>query len=504
MHADRELLPQLARVFRERRIPAARFAGVAEAVQTRSVAVVPSIEPGQLAPLFPDPVQQEVMARLELASALHIPVVVRGELRAILTLGTTNFSGRRFRESDRALGGEVAALLQLAVENSLLVSEMQLEIEERSRAERTARESQERFRLLVEGARDYAMLLLDTGGRIDAWNPGAERMLGFTEEEAIGMPFDRLFSEDDRAAGLPNRELTEARESGSALDERWHLRKDGSRFWASGHTVALHDEHGNVNGFAKIMRDMTGWKLSEEELERRVRERTAELNEAVQELEAFSYSVSHDLRSPLRSIQSFTQFTIEEAANCLEPAQRDYLERVQQAAARLDRLISDLLAYTRVSKNRVPLEPVELDRLVSDIRRDHPEFQEPHARLTVIGPLGVVMGNEAYLTQSLTNLIGNAVKFVPREHVPEVRIWSERRGDIVRLNIQDNGIGVPAEHYDRIFRIFERLHPRGEYEGTGVGLAIVRRALQRMNGTVGLAPAPTGRGSIFWIELPPA
>ena len=151
----------------------------------------------------------------------------------------------------------------------------------------------------------------------------------------------------------------------------------------------------------------------------------------------------------------------------------------------------------------MPLAPVELDRLVEDICRDHPEFQLPQAQLAVDRPLGVVMGNEAYLTQSLTNLLGNAVKFVPAGRVPVLRIWTERRGSMVRVLLQDNGIGVPAEHHERIFRIFERLHPRGEFEGTGVGLAIVRRAVQRMNGTVGVI-SPAEGGSVFWLELPAA
>jgi signal transduction histidine kinase len=258
-----------------------------------------------------------------------------------------------------------------------------------------------------------------------------------------------------------------------------------------------------VRGFAKVMRDLTGWKLSEEELERRVQQRTLELNEAVQELEGFSYSVSHDLRSPLRSIQSFTSFTLEEAGARLNETERGYLQRVQRSAVRLDRLISDLLAYTRVSKTRVPLEPLCLDTLVGQILREHPEFNPPAAQVSLRGSLGRVVGNEAYVTQCVTNLLGNAVKFVAAGRVPEVRIWSERTGPVVRVNFEDNGIGVPLEHSARIFQIFERLHPGAGYEGTGVGLAIVRRAVQRMNGSVGVQPA-AGGGSVFWLELPAA
>lgn len=472
---------------------------LARTARTGKPVALPEVGAGDLRRLFPDPAAGD-LERLGIRSVLHVPVLVRDRVWAVLTLAMAT-SGRRYSVDDLPLAEEISTRIRLAVENALLFREARQEIEERRRAERHARESEERFRLLVEGARDYAMILLDPDGKIGSWNPGAERLLGFTEQEALGMSFAMLFNPEDRAAGVPEQELANARSAGSAPDERWHVRKDGSRFWASGHTVGLRDEAGAVRGFAKVMRDLTGWKLSEEELERRVQQRTLELNEAVQELEGFSYSVSHDLRSPLRSIQSFTSFTIEEAGPRLNETERGYLARVQRSAARLDRLISDLLAYTRVSKTRVPLEPLCLDTLVGQIQHEHPEFNPPRATVVIEGRLGRVVGNEAYVTQCVTNLLGNAVKFVAAGRVPAVRVWSERAGPHVRLNFEDNGIGVPIEHSARIFQIFERLHPGAGYEGTGVGLAIVRRAVQRMNGSVGVRPAANG-GSVFWLELP--
>jgi signal transduction histidine kinase len=146
---------------------------------------------------------------------------------------------------------------------------------------------------------------------------------------------------------------------------------------------------------------------------------------------------------------------------------------------------------------------VSLDPLVANIQREHPEFNPPVADVEIARPLGRVIGNEAYLTQCVTNLLGNAVKFVPRGRTPVVKIWSERMGPNIRLFVRDNGIGVPVQHAGRIFQMFERLNPSAGYEGTGVGLAIVRRAAQRMNGSVGVRPSPEG-GSIFWLELPAA
>jgi PAS domain S-box-containing protein len=244
-------------------------------------------------------------------------------------------------------------------------------------------------------------------------------------------------------------------------------------------------------------------KNMEQELERRVEVRTAELNEAIHELEAFSYSVSHDLRAPLRTIRSFTELTLEDAAPRLTDEEKNYLDRVRRASQRLERLISDLLAYTRISKSQVELRRVDLHTLVSDIQREHPEFQPPQADVTIEGQLLPVIGNEAYLTQCISNLLGNAVKFVPPERTPHVRVWTQRQGDRVRLCVADNGIGISKEYLARAFEMFERLHLSGAYEGTGVGLAIVRRAVQRMKGTVGVE-SKLGEGSTFWLELPAA
>jgi PAS domain S-box-containing protein len=335
-----------------------------------------------------------------------------------------------------------------------------------------------------------------------SWNEGAERLLGYKEREAVGLPAARLYTTEDQTTSRPAQDLRQARDRGASSDERWFERKDKSRLWATSHIVVLRDEDAeNVRGYAWIMRDLTDRKRMEEELERRVEARTAELNEAVQELEAFSYSVSHDLRAPLRTIRGFTELVLEEASDRLNEEERGYLDRVHRASTRLDRLIADLLAYTRVSKTKVELRPVNLHALVSDIQREHPEFQQPRADVEIEDSLLPVVGNEAYLTQCITNLVGNAVKFVREGQQPIVRISTERRGDMVRVFVKDNGIGIAAERLNRAFEMFERLHSAGSYEGTGVGLAIVRRAVQRMKGHVGVA-SEVGKGTTFWLELP--
>lgn len=499
-HADAEVEAKLSRFLDRVRLPLSAPNNIGIAARTGNPVVTAELNPDELDRAAADEPQREMLRTLQLRSALHVPVVVRNRIWAVFSFGTSAISGRQFTDEHRQLAEEISTRVRLAVENALLYHEAQQEIEERRRAERVARETEERFRLLVEGVRDYAIMALDAQGNIESWNDGAERILGYAENDVLGHPATELYAPEDRAAGIPENQLKSARESGAASDERWFPRRDGTRFWASSHTAALRED-GAVRGYAWILRDLTDRKRMEEELELRVQLRTTELNEAVHELEAFSYSVSHDLRAPLRTIRSFTELALEEAGSRLNEQEQGYLDRVRRASLRLERLIADLLAYTRISKSKVELRPVDLNSLVFDIQHEHPAFQPPLADVTLQGPLIPVIGNEAYLTQCITNLLGNAVKFVPEGRHPVVRIWTERVGAMVRLYVADNGIGIATERLSRAFEMFERLHTTGTYEGTGVGLAIVRRAVQRMKGTVGVT-STLGEGTTFWIELP--
>jgi PAS domain S-box-containing protein len=502
-HVDGAMEERLGAFLSGLRLPMDGTNNVAAAARSGLTMVVLEITPESLDKAAQDPRQRAMLAALELVSALHVPVVVRGQSWGVFSFGTSAGSGRRFTDEDRGLAEELATRMRLAIENSLLYAEAQLEVEERRRAERSMRETEERFRLLVAGARDYAIILLDAEGKIASWNEGAERIFGLTEAEAVNTSIGRFYSLEEQHSGLLEQKLSVARATGSAPEERWYGRKDGTRFWASGHTVVLRDDEGSIRGYAKIVRDLTERKLTEQELEARVQERTADLNEAVQELESFSYSVSHDLRAPLRSIRGFTELAMEEAGSRLTGEERSHMARVLRAVDRLDELIRDLLAYTRVAKTKVQLAPVDLHTLVSDLRREHSEFHPPRSEIRIDGTLLPVIGSTAFLTQCMTNLLGNATKFVASGRRPDVRVWTERRGAAVRLFVRDNGIGIAAQNLPRVFEMFERLHASEGYEGTGVGLAIVRRAVHRMKGEVGV-DSIVGEGTTFWIELPAA
>jgi signal transduction histidine kinase len=199
-------------------------------------------------------------------------------------------------------------------------------------------------------------------------------------------------------------------------------------------------------------------------------------------------------------LNNFAQLLHDSHAGQLDATGRDYLQRISASAARLDRLIQDVLNYTRVLRQPVPLTRIDLDKLVREIIQSYPDWQPPGVDIQIDGALPPVLGHEGFLTQCVSNLLNNAVKFVAPGVQPRVRIWAEPRDAHVRVIFQDNGVGIAAENDTRIFRMFERIHPATEYEGTGIGLTIVRKAVERMGGRAGLISKP-GEGSRFWIEL---
>lgn len=237
-----------------------------------------------------------------------------------------------------------------------------------------------------------------------------------------------------------------------------------------------------------------------EGLEQQVEQRTASLRETIGELEAFSYSISHDLRAPLRAMQGFASILSEECTDQITPEGREYIRRITAAAERMDRLIQDVLTYSRVSRRDVILEVVDTHQLVRDILDSYPALQRPTADIDIEGHLPPVLATEAVLTQCISNLLGNAVKFVSRSIKPRVRIWAEPAPNpaFVRIHFRDNGLGINRDAHELIFGMFQRLDK--SYEGTGIGLAIVKKGVERMGGRVRLESEP-GRGSTFTLEL---
>lgn len=220
------------------------------------------------------------------------------------------------------------------------------------------------------------------------------------------------------------------------------------------------------------------------------------------ELESFSYSIAHDLRAPLRAMQGFADALVEDYADQLPAEAREFSQRIGHAAQRLDTLIQDLLAYTRLSRAEMPLRAVTLGSVVTEaLARLDPELREHQARINVEEAMPEVSGNRTTMVQIVSNLIMNAVRFTSEGTPPQVNIYAEDRDGHIRLWVEDHGIGINPEYHDRIFRVFERLHGADVYPGNGIGLAIVRKGMERMRGHVGVISAE-GEGSKFWVEWP--
>lgn len=243
-------------------------------------------------------------------------------------------------------------------------------------------------------------------------------------------------------------------------------------------------------------------KRLNEELELRVTQRTTELSEANDVLQAFAHSVAHDLRTPLRSMQGFAVALAEDYGERLDDNGRHYTDRIVAGATRLDKLILDLLAYSRLTRSQIELQRINLEPLARRVVQEmDAEIRERGATVEIDRQLPAVMGHHATLEQILTNLISNAMKFTAPGTKPQVRLSARTTAhSTVRLSVRDNGIGIEPRHQERIFKVFERLHGPETFPGTGVGLAIVRKGAERMNGKAGLASQP-GAGSEFWVEL---
>jgi len=367
------------------------------------------------------------------------------------------------------------------------------------------REVELQYRRLIEGITDYAIYSVDPEGRVTSWNSGAKRLKGYEAEEVIGQNFSKFYTPEDVAANLPAQVLETAARDGHYEAEGWRVRKNGQRFWSSVAITPIRDEAGTLVGFSKITRDVTDRKALVHQLQQHSKElelRVKEREQTNAELEAFSYSVSHDLRAPLRAIEGFADIMLQDFAGELPDEVKESLQQIVTATMRMNRLIQDLLTYSRLSRIEFKLEAVNVRSVVSDACNELD--RDARSRVSVsANPALAIRAYKPILRQVISNLLTNAVKFTQPETPPSVTIHACRRGDYVSIEVTDQGIGIAPQHQERIFQVFERLHNAEEYPGTGIGLAIVRRGIIRMGGTVSLR-SEMGKGSTFEIRLPSA
>lgn len=345
------------------------------------------------------------------------------------------------------------------------------------------------YRLLVHELTDFAIFMMDPNGMITTSNAGVERNLGYTESEFVGQSVSIIFTPEDIAKGVPEMERGIAAKDGHAPDTRWHRRKDGSRIFVDGVVTAIRQESGELAGFSKVMRDATKRKLTEEALERSNRE-----------LSQFAHIVSHDLQAPLRTVSMYTELLLKQ----YKPAEaetniRDFAMFIRSGVQQMQTLIQDLLKYSQITGSESTWNWVELNAVLDQALANHRALLQDAAAVLTRDPLPRVKGDETHFLQLFQNLVDNAIKYRSQQP-PHIHVGLTKNGHQSLISVRDNGMGIKAEYADRIFEPFKRLHG-SEVPGSGVGLAICKKIVERYGGRIWVESEP-GQGSTFYFSLP--
>lgn len=375
------------------------------------------------------------------------------------------------------------------------------DVTERWEAEQELRESEERFRILVDQIRDYAIYLLSPEGRITTWNLGARRIEQYEASEVIGRHFSMFHAPEDIARGKLTRLMQQAKETGAARETAWRIRKDGSRFWADVTLTALRDSNGNLYGFAKIVRDLTD-QIEAGELA--VAYEAAQ--EAVRARDEFLSIASHELRTPLAAMHLQLQVVKRQLEGDSLDQAKDRLtlgiERALGSADRLSKLVDTLLDVTRITTNRIQLHLSDFDMaeaVQEEIGRLAEIAREAGCELSVQAEVGIVgRWDRLRIEQALMNLVANACKYAPGS---PVRIGVERDAEYVRIWVRDSGPGIAADDAEQIFDRFVQAGAAGKDSGLGLGLFVTRQIAEAHGGTASVISS-VGGGSLFTIELP--
>jgi PAS domain S-box-containing protein len=370
-------------------------------------------------------------------------------------------------------------------------------------AQKELRHSEEQFRLLVDGVKDYAIFMLDRTGIVVSWNTGAEQIKGYRADEIIGRHFSCFYPREDIECEKPERELESATKDGRFEEEGWRLRKDGSRFWASVVITALRDEAGVLRGFAKVSRDIT--KRIEAEAAERKRQalelRAAELKRSSDELRQLAYVAAHDLQEPLRMVTSYTQLLARRYKGRLDADADEFLSFAADGALRMKILVQGLLAYCRVETTGKDLietsSAAALELALVKLRA----AIEDSGGVVTHDPLPTVTADSVQLAQLFENLVGNAIKYHGVDP-PRVHVSAERSRDSEWIfSFRDNGIGIDSQYFGRIFIMYQRLHGQKQISGSGMGLAVCKKIAERHSGRMWVESS-LGKGSTFYVALP--
>ena len=380
---------------------------------------------------------------------------------------------------------EDTGLILLAIED----------ITERRRIQEERRELETRFTSLVKNIRDHSIFTLDPEGRITSWNLEAERILGYGEAEALGKHFSIIFSPEDRQADVPGGELRTALSDGRAEDERWHLRKNGERFWALGIVTPTQDAFGNHTGYSKILRDMTDRKRAEEALQLADRRK-----------DEFLATLAHELRNPLAPIRNGLQIIRLTPDRAAREQAREMMER---QLGQMVRLVDDLLDISRITRNKLDMRKARIDLwdvVRSAIETARPQIEARGHKLAVtLPPYPVYLdGDLTRLAQVFWNLLNNSAKYT--EPGGRISLTAELQHGEAVVTVTDNGIGIPTASLPKLFEMFSQVDRSLERAegGLGIGLALVKGLTEAHGGSVEAQSEGEGHGSMFVVRLPVA
>jgi PAS domain S-box-containing protein len=371
---------------------------------------------------------------------------------------------------------------------------------ERRQAEEARGEIESRYTSLVQNIKDHSIFMMDLDGNITTWNAEAEKIIGYAEAEVLGRNFSLIFTAEDLRAGKSEEELRLAREDGRAEDERWHVRKDGSRFWALGIVTPMHDASGKLTGFSKILRDMTDRKRAELQLQ----EQAVALREADRHKDVFLATLAHELRNPMVPLRNGLQLL----RLTTDPEAREQARAMmERQLGQMVRLVDDLLDISRISRNKLELRKarIELWAVVqSAVETARPQIEASGHTLTVTLPPSPVYldADLTRLAQVFWNLLNNSAKYT--EPGGRITLTATLQGTEAVVTVEDTGIGIPAEALPRLFEMFSQVDRNLDRAqgGMGIGLALVKGLTESHGGTVKCFSAGAGKGSSFVVRLP--
>jgi PAS domain S-box-containing protein len=416
------------------------------------------------------------------------------ELRAATLDGRWEDEGWRVRKDGSRLWANVVITAMRDSKGALLgFSKITRDLTERRHHEETLRKEQERFRVLVEGVTEYAIIMLDTAGFVTSWNAGAERIKGFTAAQILGKHVSHFYTSEDVSAHRPWQDLALARETGEAKDEGWRVRREGTLFWAGTVITALKDGEGKLYGFANVTQDLT---------QRRQAESLAQTSQRMHE---FIAMLAHELRNPLAPIRNAVALMGRKGLK--DPTLEAMRQTIDRQSVHLTRLLDELLDVNRIARGHFAVErvPVDLQEvIIRAIETARPLIDAlAHRFQTAIpeGPL-LVLGDGVRLTQAVVNVLNNAAKYTLQGGNIRLNVFA--RSTEVEIRIVDDGTGIDKSQLEKVFDLFVQVtpNPANTLGGLGVGLALVRRIVELHGGSIQARSAGLGRGSEFIIRLP--